>query len=126
LNTIILNSDNQVSDQGLSALGAGIKELRSLNNLSLTFRYFNLNYLVKFTKPFCEVPATFWGELFVVTFTFFVSVVYRSAKGAESFVNTIILNSGKQVSDQSLSALGTGIRELRSLTNLSLTYRYFK
>ena len=37
----ILNSESQVSDQGLSALGAGIKELRILTKLSLNFRYFN-------------------------------------------------------------------------------------
>jgi hypothetical protein len=72
---IIINSYTQVSNQGLSALGAGFKELESMTNLSLKFEYFNLNYFVEFTKPFCEVPAAFWGELSVVTFCFFISVV---------------------------------------------------
>jgi hypothetical protein len=124
-NTIILNSYTQVSDQGLSALAAAIKELRSLTNLSLNFGYFKLIYFAVFMKSFSEVPADFWGDLFLVPFSFFISVVKRSAKGAESFLNTIFLNSETYVSDQGLSALGSGIKELRSLTNLSLTFRYF-
>jgi hypothetical protein len=43
----------------------------------------------------------------------------------EIFFKTIILNRGAEVSDQDLSALGKGIKELRSLTNLSLNFRYF-
>jgi hypothetical protein len=35
----------QVSDQGFSALGTGLKDLKSLNNLSLEFMYFNFTYL---------------------------------------------------------------------------------
>ena len=72
---IILNRNTKLSDQGLSALASGIKELESLTNLSLNFKYFNENYIVEFMKPFCEVPAAFWGELFVVTFCFLISVV---------------------------------------------------
>jgi hypothetical protein len=41
LNTIILNSKTQVSGQGLSALGAAIKQLRSLTNFSINLRHFN-------------------------------------------------------------------------------------
>ena len=43
-NKIVLNSETQVSDQGPSTLGAGIKELRRLTNLSLDLRYFNLKF----------------------------------------------------------------------------------
>ena len=59
----------------------------------------------------------------MVTFFFFIYFCcVASAKGAESFFNTIILNSYTEVSDQGLSALGAGIKELRSLTNLSLDF----
>ena len=94
-----------------------------MTHLSLNLRYFNY---VEFTKQFCEVPAALWGEPFVVTFCFFSSVVYRSAKGAESFFNTIILNRETRVSDKGLSALGAGVKELGSLTNLSLDFWSFK
>jgi hypothetical protein len=56
-------------------MGEGIKEFRSLTNLGLDIKYFNENYFVEFMKPFCEFPAAFWGELFVVTFFFFISVM---------------------------------------------------
>ena len=114
----------QVSDQGLSLLGTCIKELRTLTNLWLNFRYFYQNYFFEFTKPFCEVSVAF-GEFFVITFIIFISVVLRSRKGAKFFFNWIILNSQMQVSDQGLSTLGASIKELRRLTNLSLTFRYF-
>ncbi len=39
-NDVFLNRDTQVSDPGLSDLGTGLKELKSLTNLSLNFRYF--------------------------------------------------------------------------------------
>ncbi len=39
-NDVFLNSPTQVSDNGLSALGTALKELKSLTNLSLNFRYF--------------------------------------------------------------------------------------
>ena len=71
-NAIILNSGTQVSDQDLSALGQGIKELRSLTNLSLDLRYLNYNYFLEFKKPFCKVLIAFWGDLFVVKFCFFI------------------------------------------------------
>jgi hypothetical protein len=40
-NTIFLNSYTQVLDQGLSALGADIKQLGSLTYLMLDFEYFD-------------------------------------------------------------------------------------
>jgi hypothetical protein len=104
-------------------LGACINELRRLTNLSLDFRYFK-NYFVEFTKLFCEVPAAFWFELFDVTFCFFIFVVWRSAKDAESFLHEKF-NRSRQVSDQGLSALAAGIKELSILTNLSLDFGYF-
>ncbi len=36
------------------------------------------------------------------------------------FDNDVFLNRGTQVSDPGISALGTGLKELKSLTNLSL------
>jgi hypothetical protein len=42
----------------------------------------------------------------------------------EYFFKIIILNSGTLVSDQGLSALGVGIKELRSLTDFSLDLEY--
>ncbi len=41
------------------------------------------------------------------------------------FDNNVCLNRGTKVSDQGLSALGIGLKELKSLTNLSLDFRYF-
>ena len=38
-NDVFLNRRTQVSDNGLSALGTALKELKSLTNLSLNFRY---------------------------------------------------------------------------------------
>ncbi len=47
------------------------------------------------------------------------------AKAKFIFDNDVFLNRGKQVSDQGLSALGTGLKKLKSLTSLSLTFSYF-
>ncbi len=41
------------------------------------------------------------------------------------FDNDVFLNRGTKVSDPSLSALGIGLKELKSLTNLSLNFEYF-
>ena len=41
------------------------------------------------------------------------------------FDNDVFLNRETKVSDPGLSALGTGLIELKSLTNLSLNLRYF-
>jgi hypothetical protein len=68
--TIILNRNMKVSGEGLSELGAGIKELRSLTNLSLNFEFINLNYFFAFAKPFCEASAAYWSELYEVTCCF--------------------------------------------------------
>jgi hypothetical protein len=57
----------------------------------------------------------------VLKICFFCSVVYR----VESFLNTIIFSKVKAVSDQGLLGLGAGIKELRSLTDLSLDFGYF-
>ena len=102
---LILNSSAQLFDEGLCALGAGIKQLMSLTNLTLKFEYFTKNYFVEITKIFRN-SCDFLAEL------------------AEFFFTMIILNSYTQVSDQGLSALGVGIKELRSLTNLALDLRY--
>ncbi len=37
---VFLNRKTKLSDRGLSALGTGLKELKSLTNLSLNFEYF--------------------------------------------------------------------------------------
>ena len=42
-----------------------------------------------------------------------------------TFDNDVFLNSGTKVSDPGLSALATGLKELKSLTNLSLDFAYF-
>ncbi len=39
-NDDFLNRRTQVSDPGLSALGHGLKDLKSLTNLSVDFKYF--------------------------------------------------------------------------------------
>ncbi len=39
-NDVFLNSGTKVSDLGLSDLGIGLQELKSLTNLSLNFEYF--------------------------------------------------------------------------------------
>ncbi len=39
-NNVFLNRDTQVSDPGLSALPTGLKDLKSLTNLSRNFLYF--------------------------------------------------------------------------------------
>ncbi len=39
-NDVFLNRDKKVSDPGLCALATGLKELKSLTNLSLNFGYF--------------------------------------------------------------------------------------
>ncbi len=41
------------------------------------------------------------------------------------FDNDVFVNRGTKVSDQGLSVLGTGLKEQKSLTNLSLNFRYF-
>ncbi len=41
------------------------------------------------------------------------------------FDNDVFLNSGTKVSDPGLSALGTGLKDLKSLTKLSLNFWYF-
>ncbi len=41
-NDVFLNRHTNVSDNGLSALGTALKELKSLTNLSLNFQYFYL------------------------------------------------------------------------------------
>ncbi len=42
-----------------------------------------------------------------------------------TFDNDVFLNSGTKVSDPGLSTLGTGLKELKSLTILSLNFMYF-
>ncbi len=42
------------------------------------------------------------------------------------FDNDVFVNRETKVSDQGLSALGTGLKYLKSLTNLSLNFLYFK
>ncbi len=41
------------------------------------------------------------------------------------FDNDVFLNRGTNVSDQGLSALATGLKDLKSMTNLSLNFEYF-
>ncbi len=41
------------------------------------------------------------------------------------FNNDVFLNRSTEVSDPGLSALGTGLKELKSLTNLSLNLMYY-
>ncbi len=41
------------------------------------------------------------------------------------FENDVFLNRATVVSDPGLSALGTGLKELKSLTNLSMNFKYF-
>ncbi len=41
------------------------------------------------------------------------------------FDNDVFINRYTQVSDPGISVLGTGLRELKSLTNLSLNLEYF-
>ena len=61
----------------------------------------------------------------MVKFFVFISFEHLSAKAADYFFNTIILNRDTKVSDQGLSVLGAGIKELRCLTKLSLSFLYF-
>jgi hypothetical protein len=109
----------KVSDEGLSALGANIKQLRSLTNLSLNLKYFNKNYFFEITKLFCEVR----GKLFVVKFYFLLLLCSASKKARSFFFNTKI-NRKTKISDQGLSALGACIKQLSSLTNLKLNFWY--
>ncbi len=53
-NDVFINSNTQVSDPGISALGTGLKELKSLTNLSLHFRYFYFNSLIHFRKTLSQ------------------------------------------------------------------------
>jgi hypothetical protein len=96
--------------------------LRNLTNFSMDFTYFNKNDFVEFTKPYYDVAVVFWGELLWLHYFF---LLFSHAICAESFFNTIILNRSTKISDKGLSALGVRIKELRSLTNLSLNFKYF-
>ncbi len=49
-NDVFENSDTQVSDPGLSALGTGLKELKSLTGMSLDFEYFWFKVLNHYRK----------------------------------------------------------------------------
>ncbi len=49
---VFVNRGTKVLDKGLSALGTGLKELKSLTNLSLNFEYLKFKLLGYFRKKF--------------------------------------------------------------------------
>ena len=86
-NMIILNRCTQVSDQDISVIGTGIKELRSLIDLSLNFSY--KLFGVMYTKPFCEGHEAYWDNLFVVIFCFII-LAWNVPKWSGILINKII------------------------------------
>ena len=103
-----LNRCTNSLDQGPAALGSSLKDLKFLMNFSLNFEYF-------FKQYFCQFPTHF-GAVFLTA---------QILRWTSFFDSIFLKNRSTEFSDQSLAALGYSLKDLRSLTKLSLNFWYF-
>ena len=117
----------KVSDQGLAALGSSFKDLNSLSHLSLYFRDIVKDYFSKIKTYLHEVFCGCSRKAMNLSFAFYplFSHFLFYAKDRPFLIAINLKNRSTQVSDQGHAALGSSLKKLRSLTNLSLNFGYF-
>ncbi len=117
---MFLKSSKKVSNR-LSAFRTGLKDLKNLTNLSLTFRYFLFKLSSHFVRRCRGVPLRFKPKFKNPG----ASRLITNSKLIFLITNDVFLNRRTKVSDSILSALGAGLKDMKSLTNLSLDFEYF-
>ena len=92
-------------------------------NLSLNFWYFLASFMRIFAQFFWLIQKEI--ELkFCIFYPLFSQLIFYAAKPS-FFIVLFLKNSFTEVSDLGLDALGSSLKDLKSLTNLSLNFEYF-